>query len=531
MQSVSSHSLVCSHVQISGQIQKQGDFSLPRLFSISCDGNSSGRHFCKLQRKPPPSNFLKSSYQYEIKEINEICGDEKAQRVLPIVIHKSDRTSRYVMDGARLKLVPCEAEVSNYIGLGDEFRHFFTISSLAVVNFFVPRQVQRNYMGYVRWKFVHRVFSSTLQVLATQAMFRAIGFGSHRALSSAAALNWVLKDGLGRLSRCIYTASLGSAFDTNLKMVRFSTSILFSLSIGVELLTPTFPQHFLLLATIANIAKSISLAAYLATGSAIHRSFAVADNLGEVSAKAQIQTVCFDNVGLLIAAILNVLCKSNQRLQTGLPLFLYPIFSTIDLFSIYQGLQHVHLQTLTKNRLEIIIDRWINMHYVPSSAEVSNEEGIFPGRKGCKIWPIRIGCVNPEDLLAKFFVTMQSLRREDFYFICMETSRRGLMRKQEHGVLLCLHERANTADIIMGLLQACYVRKVLQIRSRYEGTHGSSDTTGATLKQWLAVIDESKQYALEEVNLLIEALRRAGWAVKNILLSSTEQIRYAFDDD
>ena len=58
-------------------------------------------------------------------------------------------------------------------------------------------------------------------------MFRAIGIGSSRALSSAAALNWVLKDGLGRLSRCIYTASLGSAFDINLKVI-FSPVLLVS---------------------------------------------------------------------------------------------------------------------------------------------------------------------------------------------------------------------------------------------------------------------------------------------------------------
>lgn len=49
-------------------------------------------------------------------------------------------------------------------------------------------------------------------------MFRAIGVGHTRSLASAAALNWVLKDGLGRLSRCIYTASIASAFDTNLKV-------------------------------------------------------------------------------------------------------------------------------------------------------------------------------------------------------------------------------------------------------------------------------------------------------------------------
>lgn len=52
----------------------------------------------------------------------------------------------------------------------------------------------------------------------SQAMFTAMGVGFSNSLPSAAALNWVLKDGLGRLSRCIYTASLASAFDTNLKV-------------------------------------------------------------------------------------------------------------------------------------------------------------------------------------------------------------------------------------------------------------------------------------------------------------------------
>jgi len=86
--------------------------------------------------------------------------------------------------------------------------------------------------------------------------------------------------------------------------------------------------------------------------SAVHRSFALADNLGEVSAKAQvcinakdhclvdippikpadvsfgfqIQTVCFDNLGLLLAASLNVICKNNQR-------FVFSIFGTLVLLS------------------------------------------------------------------------------------------------------------------------------------------------------------------------------------------------------
>lgn len=64
---------------------------------------------------------------------------------------------------------------------------------------------------------------------------------------------------------------------SHVQRVRFSTSVLFSLSIGIEFLTPAFPEYFLLLATIANVAKSISLAAYIATGVRPHSLYALSD--------------------------------------------------------------------------------------------------------------------------------------------------------------------------------------------------------------------------------------------------------------
>ncbi|XP_077215211.1 protein root UVB sensitive 4-like isoform X2 [Tasmannia lanceolata] len=396
-----------------------------------------------LQTNLIPSNFLKPSCGHDFK------GVDREVIHLPVTIHRASKVSRYIWDGTNLLLVVSDREGSNQLGFCDGFRRLFRISRDAIGKLFVPQKVRGNYMDYLKWKLLHRIFSSSLQVLATQAMFRAIGIGSSRSLPSAAALNWLLKDGLGRLSRCIYTASLGSAFDTNLKRVRFSTSVLFSLSIGVELLTPTFPQHFLLLATVANIAKSISLAAYLATGSAIHRSFAVADNLGEVSAKSQIQTVCFDIVGLILAAMLNILCKNNQRLQAGLPLLVYPIFSTVDLFAIYQGLKHVHLQTLTKE-----------------------------------------------------------------------------------GILLCLRETAGTKDIIMGLLQACHLRDVLILSTtRWVGITEANNTADSVIREWFGIMDLSKRYAQGVVNPLIEEIQRSGWAAKNVLLNTQEQIRYTLADD
>ncbi|CAM8902117.1 unnamed protein product [Rhodiola kirilowii] len=474
------------------------------------------------------------SHPQPISEIGGLSSTSTAVTSLPLVIHRKGKALRYFWDGSRLQLLPLDASSSS----SSSALQITELCCLALRNFFIPIKVPDNYIPYVKWKCLHRIFSSALQVLATQAMFRAIGVGYSRSFASAAALNWLFKDGLGRLSRCIYTATLASAFDTNLKRVRFSTSILFTFSIGLEMLTPAFPQYFLLLASIANIAKQISLASYLATNSAVHQSFAIADNIGEVSAKSQIQTVTFDNLGLLLAALLNILCKNNERLQAGLPLVAFPIFAAVDLFGIYQGLKHVHLQTLTKDRLEILINTWIQLGHLPSPSEVSEVEGIdFWGIKGYvtgkELWSVRIGILeSTEHSTSMCVLAMQSLTNEDFYLICMENLSMGFKRSQsvsDQGILLSIREGASTRDLILGMLQACYLRKRL-LFCYSELNNCEKRPREMSLPEWSGFLHNSKQCAEADVDLIIEQMPVLGWSVKNILLSTREKARYSFTD-
>ncbi|XP_076909368.1 protein root UVB sensitive 4-like [Bidens hawaiensis] len=501
----------------------QSNFHIPTSNpSIKWQTHHKFQPFTPIKQNPCSKTILKPPNSLQTPLQFEFQLEPTSPKMLPVVIKRSDGVSRYIWDGKDLNLVSIDRKrgsVSTFGGLGDGVWRLLR-------NLLVPREVNESYLEYVKWKCLHRVFSSALQVLATQAMFRAIGIGYARSLPSAAALNWVLKDGLGRLSRCIYTASLASAFDTNLKRVRFSTSVVFSLSIGVELMTPAFPQYFLLLASIANIAKQISLACYLATGTAVHRSFAVADNLGEVSAKAQIQTVCFDNLGLMLAAALNIILKNNQRLQASLPFVVCPIFTAVDLYGIYQSLKHVHLQTLTKDRLEMIIDTWIQYQYVPSPAEISKREGINFIPKGRIKWPIRIGGLNPRSQMPKVsMMAMQSLCKDDFYFVCTEVCFHGFQRTESQGILVCLREGASTTYIIMGLLQACYIRERLQQKTKF------LEDCDVSNQDWLKLAKDCKQSAREDMELLHEKMIGLGWTCKNILLSTDEQTRFSFIDD
>lgn len=53
-----------------------------------------------------------------------------------------------------------------------------------------------------------------------------------------------------------------------------------------------------------------------------------------------------------------------------------------------------------------------------------------------KIWPIRIGCLNPKDQIPKLsMMAMQYSSAEDYYFICMEIFRRGVKRTKQVSTL------------------------------------------------------------------------------------------------
>lgn len=120
-------------------------------------------------RAPTLTASLRTSINYEPEEgLNE--GPRPILPVrLPVVIRHSGRVSRYSWDGSSLKLVSVDGGALSFcLDFEDGFRKIFRVSSLAVRNFFIPKQVPDNYMAYVKWKLLHRVFSSALQVLATQ---------------------------------------------------------------------------------------------------------------------------------------------------------------------------------------------------------------------------------------------------------------------------------------------------------------------------------------------------------------------------
>lgn len=72
---------------------------------------------------------------------------------------------------------------------------------------------------------------------SVQSLLAAVGVGAQNQLPAAATINWLLKDGLGRLGRLSVAASFGQSFDSDLKVSNNRTFTL----IGFEVFCPPLP--------------------------------------------------------------------------------------------------------------------------------------------------------------------------------------------------------------------------------------------------------------------------------------------------
>ena len=236
----------------------------------------------------------------------------------------------------------------------------------------MPDDVEESYWEFTRWKLMQRGLSSAAGVLATQSMLHAVGVGRRAALPSAAAANWVIKDGMGKLGKLVASAGYGSEFDADLKRHRFASSALYQVCIGLELCTAFFPAAFLPMASLANVGKSIGITTAVSVAPSIARTFLKPghENLAELTAKTNAQIVIADNVGLGLAVAaswaagrrLAAAGLSVSPLRWGLPLALFPALAVGDLFCISRELRAVCFRTLNVERAGLMAGAYLRGH-------------------------------------------------------------------------------------------------------------------------------------------------------------------------
>ncbi|RIB13435.1 vitamin B6 photo-protection and homoeostasis-domain-containing protein [Gigaspora rosea] len=175
-----------------------------------------------------------------------------------------------------------------------------------VITAFMPKDfhdsVTKDYWGFAKWQFFHNVAGSVTGVLSTQSLIYAMGLGAN-SIPLAAALNWIIKDGLGQLGGVIYAATINNRFDSEPKRYRFQSTVLMQWASLLELLAPLWPGIFLIIASISNIGKNVAWLAGSATRAQMHKSFALRENLGDITGKSGSQSTA---AGLFVIPNFNI---------------------------------------------------------------------------------------------------------------------------------------------------------------------------------------------------------------------------------
>ena len=106
---------------------------------------------------------------------------------------------------------------------------------------------------------------------------------------ASAAFQWVLKDGIGQVGAILFASRFGKNFDADIKKWRFMSIAVLNWALWVEITALAYPQHFLAIASLANIGKNVCFMLSSASRASINLKFAKNNNIADIQGKSTSQ--------------------------------------------------------------------------------------------------------------------------------------------------------------------------------------------------------------------------------------------------
>ncbi|XP_061341752.1 protein root UVB sensitive 1, chloroplastic [Gastrolobium bilobum] len=235
-----------------------------------------------------------------------------------------------------------------------------------------PNSVTSDYLKYSLWRGVQGVASQVSGVLATQALLFAVGLGKG-AIPTAAAINWVLKDGIGYLSK-ILLSNFGRHFDVDPKGWRLFADLLENAAFGLEICTPAFPHFFVLIGAVAGASRSAAALIQASTRSCFYAGFAAQRNFAEVIAKGEVQGMASRFIGIMLGIGLANCVGSS----TPLVLASFGVVTWVHMYCNLKSYQSIQIRTLNPYRASLVFSEYLLSGQAPPVKEVNDEEPLFP---------------------------------------------------------------------------------------------------------------------------------------------------------
>ncbi|MEW5299951.1 MAG: hypothetical protein WDW36_002919 [Sanguina aurantia] len=323
-----------------------------------------------------------------------------------------------------------------------------------------PNSVAPEYATYMMWRGVQYFFGGAISVFTTQSLLGALGVTGRYSGEAAAAINWVLKDGAGRLGRLLF-ARWGRELDCELKQFRLMGDLLMEGGAALELSTAFMPRAFLPLACTANLMKNLAAVAASSTRAPIYRTFALQNNLADVTAKGESVANLADILGTVAGIMLS---------RSGMPLGRsFCLLSIGYLIASRKEVDSVRLPYLNRARLAYSTRHFLSSGVVPGIEEANTNEPLLPWgsyNQGRVVLgaTVQEACKGPQELkdaLAQYGDRQYMLT----------------YRPEVDKVFVLLREGAKTEDILKAAFSA---NVFLHLRDNLQLASASATTTTTT---------------------------------------------------
>ncbi|CAL4900837.1 unnamed protein product [Urochloa decumbens] len=401
--------------------------------------------------------------------------------------------------GAAFKAVPLQSPLPPV----EEIMSF--IRSYVVPEGF-PHSVTPSYVPYMSWRALKHFFGGAMGVFTTRTLLNSVGVSQSKAVPGAVAINWILKDGAGRVGKMLF-ARQGKKFDYDLKQLRFSGDLLMELGAGIELATAAFPQLFLPMACIANVVKNVAAVTSTSTRTPIYKAYAKGENIGDVTAKGE----SVGNIADLLGTGLSILIsKSNPSLVTS-----FAFLSCGYLLSSYHEVRSVVLNTLNRARFTVAVDSFIKTGYVPTLKDGNSQETVFnpPWRHE----PVAIGSRFGEAFQEPAsFIAIKPLFEDERYIVTYNPTK--------DKVYALLKDQAKPDDILKAAFHAHVLLHFINashanLNARRRMNSNRSYQHNPVNMDFLPHIEESCKIVMSSYGVFKKKAREQGWIMSESLLN------------
>jgi len=382
--------------------------------------------------------------------------------------------------------------------------------------------VTEDYWHFSYWNFVRSVVSSCNSVLGTQGLLRALGLSATNSIATSAAVNWVLKDGLGRLGCIIAAFLIGNKFDNDAKLFSFCGDVIYELGILLELISPACSSLFLLVASLANALKSISYMSRLPPRAAILKSFALKENVGDISAKANCQDVASGMIGLALGIQVSYWVGPSMWKA----FVAYVLSALIVGFSSLKALSRLELKTLNFHRLQIAVDHFVQSDSVLTPKQVNAEENVL---SSWNLFETDFKVVYGADLVngyqtGNFGEVLEMFKGEQYLIRLQEQTVRGKAMRMR--VLVHVQEQISPRSIMFSMLHIAYIKRRFQLRkaaTARKANLGDGDFNP------IVEVQQTYKICREMFSRFYESLEEKGWSIEHILVTPTRYITFRSD--